>query len=83
MTKPLIKMMNKHIKFHIVKWANVLKLFWNKNLWKMHYELKNVQNVLGVLLKSILKFRNNRFYKSFYYKNLRILHVFDTLLGYF
>ena len=24
---------------------------------KMHYELKNVQNVLGLLLKTILKFR--------------------------
>ena len=25
----------------------------------MHYELKNVQNVLGILLKTILKCRNN------------------------
>ena len=33
---------------------------------------KNVQNVLGILLKTILKFRNNRFYKNFYSKNRRI-----------
>ena len=38
----------------------------------MHYELKNVQNVLVLLLKTILKFRNNRFYKNFYSKNCRI-----------
>ena len=50
---------------------------------KMHYELKNVQNVLGILLKTILKIRNNRFYKNFYSKNCRILNVFDTLFGYF
>ena len=37
----------------------------------MHYELKNVQNVLGILLKNILKFRNNHFYKNFYSKNCR------------
>ena len=50
---------------------------------KMHYELKNFQNVLGILLKTILKFRNNRFYKKFYSKNWRILHVFDKLFGFF
>ena len=83
MTKPLIKMKNKHIKCHIVKWANVNKLFWNKYVWKMHYELKNVQNVLGILLKTILNFRNNSWYKNFYSKNCRILNVFDTLFGYF
>ena len=36
---------------------------------KIDYELKNVQNVLGVLVITILKFRNNRFYKNFYSKN--------------
>ena len=50
---------------------------------KKYYELKNVQNVLGILLTTILKFRNNRFYKNFYSKNYRILHFFDTLFGYF
>ena len=30
----------------------------------INYELKNVQNVLGVLLITILKFRNNFFYKN-------------------
>ena len=49
----------------------------------MHYELKNVQNVLGILLKTILKIRNNRFYKNFYSQNCRMLHVFDTLFEYF
>ena len=49
----------------------------------MHYELKNVQNVLGILLKTILKIRNNRFYNNFYSKNFRILHVFDTVFEYF
>ena len=46
----------------------------------MHYEQKNVQNFLGILLKTILKFRNNRFYKNFYSKNYRILNVLDTFL---
>ena len=34
MTKPPIKMMNKHIKCNIVKWANVIKLLWNKYVQK-------------------------------------------------
>ena len=34
MTKPLTKMKNKYIKCHIVKWANLIKLFWNKYVWK-------------------------------------------------
>ena len=77
MNKRKLKLINKHIKCLIVKWANVIKLFWIKYvLWikyvkKMNYELKNVQNVLGVLLITILKFRNNRFYKNFYSKNCR------------
>ena len=45
----------------------------------MHYKLKNVQKVLGILLKTILKFRNNCFYKNLYSKNCRILYVIDTL----
>ena len=49
----------------------------------MHYELKNVQNFLGTLLKTILKIRNNRFYKNFYSKNYRIFKNIDTLFGYF
>ena len=28
---------------------------------KMYFELKNVQNVLGILLKTIIKIRNNHF----------------------
>ena len=32
--------------------------------------MKNVQNFLGILLKTILKFRNNRFYKNFYSKKI-------------
>ena len=39
---------------------------------KIHYELKNVENILGVLLITILKFRNNCFYKNIYSKNCRI-----------
>ena len=30
---------------------------------KLHFELKNVQIVLGILLKTILKIRNKHFYK--------------------
>ena len=50
---------------------------------KMHYELKNFQNVLGMLLKTILKIRNNCFYQNFYSKNCKNLHVFDTFSGIF
>ena len=38
---------------------------------KMNYEVKNVQNVLGVCLITILKLGNTRFYKKFYSKNCR------------
>ena len=50
---------------------------------KINYELKNVQNVLGVLFIIILKFRNNHFYKNFYSKNRRNLPFLNTLLGVF
>ena len=29
---------------------------------KIHFELKNGQNVLGILFKTILKIKNSRFY---------------------
>ena len=45
--------------------------------------LKNVHNVLGILLKKILKIINGRFYENFYSKNCRMLPVFDKLFGYF
>ena len=51
---------------------------------KMNYELKNVQNVLGVLLITILKFRNNCFYKNLYSKTRRLkksIHFLDILGG--
>ena len=32
---------------------------------KIHYELKNVQNFPGILLKTIQKIRNNRFHRDF------------------
>ena len=44
---------------------------------------KNVQNVLGVLLKTILRIRNSRFYENFYSKNCRMLPAFDKLFEYF
>ena len=50
---------------------------------KNTFELKNVQNVLGILLKTIVKIRNSRFYESFYSKNCIMLPVFDKLLRYF
>ena len=49
----------------------------------MFGRLYSTQNVLGILLKTILKIRNNRFYKNFYSKNFRMLHGFDTFLGIF
>ena len=34
MTELLIKMENKHIQRHIIKWVDVIKLFWNKYVRK-------------------------------------------------
>ena len=45
--------------------------------------MKNVQNVLGILLKRILKIRNSRFYENFYSKYCRMLPAFDKLFEYF
>ena len=50
---------------------------------KMNHELKNVQNILGILLKTILKFRNNRFYKNFYSKNRIFFYILNTFFGCF
>ena len=48
---------------------------------KMHYELKNLQNVLGILLKTILKFRKIVPIRTSIPINCRILDGFDTLFG--
>ena len=50
---------------------------------KMYLELKNVQNVLDVLLKTILKIKNNRLYKNLYSKNCRMLHILIHCSGVF
>ena len=87
MNKRNEKLINKHIKCHIVKRENDIEpseLITSNELStykKMNYELKNVQNVLGILLKTILKFSNNRFYKNLYSKNCRIKKFPDTLFG--
>ena len=49
---------------------------------KINFELKNGQNVLGILFKTILKIKNSRFYENFYSKIFRMLPVFNTLFGY-
>ena len=74
MTKTLIKLLSELMS---LKYSEI-------SMYKrIHYELKNVQNILGILLKNILKIRINGFYKNLYSKNCRMLHVFDTLFGYF
>ena len=43
---------------------------------KIHFEMKNVQNALGILLKTILKIRNSHFYENFnsiYYRILKVI----------
>ena len=49
---------------------------------KMNYELKKVQNVLVLLLITILKFRNIRFYELLFQKFPMKQMFFDTLFGY-
>ena len=63
MNEPVLKMKNKRIKCNIFKSANVIKLFWNEYVWKMHYEVKKVQNVLGTyIIENFSKIQKNRFY---------------------
>ena len=50
---------------------------------KTHVKLKNVLNVLGKLLKKILKIRNSRFYENFYSNICRMLPVFNKFSGSF
>ena len=83
MTELPIKMDNTHIKYLIMKWAVVIKLFRDKYIQKIHFELKNVHTVLGILLKTILKIGNSCFYENFYSKSCRMLPVFYKLFGYF
>ena len=45
--------------------------------------MKNVHNVFGTLLKTILKIRNSRFYDNFYNKIFIMLPVFDELFEFF
>ena len=41
MNEQELKLINKHIKCHILKLENDIKLFWIKYVLKKHYELKN------------------------------------------
>ena len=50
---------------------------------KIIFELKNVHNVLGILLKTILKIINSRFYENVCSKIFRMLPVFDKLFRFF
>ena len=75
-----LKMMDKHIKCQIVKWENDIKPFEIKYVRKNTFWTVNVQNVLGVLLITILKFRSNRFYKNMNSKNCRILNFFRYIV---
>ena len=83
MTKPVIKMMNKHI--NAILWSELMSLNCSEisTYEKTHYILKNVQNVLGTLLKTILKFRNNNLYKNFYSKGFIILKLLMHYSGTF
>ena len=54
------------IRYYEVNWSEI------STYENINFGLKNVQNVLGILLKTILKFRNIRFSKNFYSKNCRI-----------
>ena len=73
MTKPVIKMMNKQIKYHIIKWANVIKLFWNQYIRKMHYEMKKFQNVIYDLLTQkwiVLKYQSDVLKSNIHFRNI-------------
>ena len=49
----------------------------------MHFKLKNVQTMLGILLTTILKIINSRFYENFYSKIFRMLPVLIYCSGIF
>ena len=49
----------------------------NKSVRQNALRAQESQNVLGILLKTILKFRNSHFYKNLYSKNCRILIFFQ------
>ena len=77
MTKTVIKMINKQIKCHITKWDNVIKLFWNQYVWKMHYELKNVQNVLYDLLTQkwiVMEYKNDVLKSNIHLQNVNYMY---------
>ena len=67
-----IKMENAHIIYHIMKLAVVIKLFWNKYVQKILFKLNDVHIMLGMLIQTVLKKRNSRFYENFYSKNCRM-----------
>ena len=83
MNEPVLKMMNKHMKCHIVKRANFIKLFWNKYVQKNALRTEELSKCSWYIIETILKFRNNRFYKNFYSRKYIILIFNNTLLGYF
>ena len=49
----------------------------------IYFKLKSVQNVIGILLKTILKSRNSRFYENFYSRNCGVLPVLIIYSGVF
>ena len=52
-------------------------------IWRNYHRNQSDWYPFFLLLKTILKFRNIRFYKKFYSKNCRILNFLDTVFEYF
>ena len=82
MNEPVLKLMNNVLNAILLSEKMTLNSSEISTYEKIHHELKNVQNVLGVLWIAILKFNNNNFYKNLYSKNFRIIIKIDTLFGY-
>ena len=70
-------MKKKHIKYVIMKWTDMIKLFWNKYIQKTTYQTEERTERAWKTIENNFKIRNSRFYENFYSQNCRMIPVFD------
>ena len=61
MNEQELKLINKHIKCHIVKWANDIKIFWNKYVRKNAFRTEERSKCSWYIIDNYYKIKKQSF----------------------
>ena len=71
MTKLIIKIHNKHIKGHIVKWAIVIKMFLNTYVWKNAFRTEKHTKCSWYIIENYSKNKKQQFLYELIFQKLQ------------